>query len=372
MIPQATSEWETLIMSFASWLQNKTRRQVIRTRRRPELEVLEDRCLLSGGVLDPTFGTAGTVTTPVGTIDSADYSVATYPNAGNANDGKVVAAGYESSTKRGSIRDLDFAVVRYNLDGTLDRSFGGTGQVTTNLGTTTDVATAVVVQSDGKVVAAGYSGGDFAVVRYNANGTLDTSFGGTGKIITDFNRGSDAGWSMALQADGKIVVAGVTVPLKTANGDLAVARYNPNGTLDTSFGTGGKTTLTLASSLYTGADPVDVAIDTGTSALDPDAGKIVVAAEYGTTQASFAVVRLNPNGSPDTSFGTTGTGYVNLSTLFAKPSVAVQSDDRIVVAGSVQGAPGNGLEVALARLNPNGTPDAAFGSGGLVVTPLPT
>jgi uncharacterized delta-60 repeat protein len=327
----------------------------------PRLEALEDRRLLSGGVLDPTFGTGGVVTTSIGTADSAAYAVATYPNTGTANDGKIVAAGYTINPKKGNVGDENFAVARYNLNGTLDSSFGGTGAVTTNLGTTTDVATDVMVQPDGKVVAAGYSGGAFAVVRYNPNGTLDTSFGtrGTGEVITTIDRGSNYSWSMALQTDGKILVAGST----------AVVRYNANGTLDSSFGTGGKMTMPLATSLFNGASSVDLAIDTGTSPLDPDAGKIVVAAEYANTQASFAVVRLNPNGSPDTSFGNTGTGYVNLSTLIGKPSVAVQSDDRIVVAGLASAGPGAGYSIGLARLNPDGTPDTTFGSAGLVVTP---
>jgi uncharacterized delta-60 repeat protein len=338
----------------------------------PRLEVLEDRCLLSGGVVDPTFGTAGIVTTSIGSADSALFAVATYPAVGTANDGKVVAVGDTINPKKGPAGDENFAVVRYNLDGTLDKSFGGTGEVTTDLGTTTDVATDVAVQPDGKIVVAGfagYSGRNFALVRYNADGSLDTTFGGngTGMVTTahakkSSSAGTSDGWSLALQADGKIDLAGVS----------GVVRYNANGTLDASFGTGGIATFPLTSPLYEGAEPVDLAIDPGTSPLDPNAGKLVIAAEYGNTQASFAVVRLNANGSVDTSFGGTGTGYVNLSTPWGKPSVAVQSDDRIVVAGLAFAAPHSGYEIGLARLNSNGTPDMTFGSDGVATDPRTT
>src|SRR5262245_26181830 len=112
---------------------------------RPRLESLDDRCLLSGGVLDPTFGTGGIVTTSVGSQNSSRaLAVATYSNDGTANDGKVVAAGEAvTSLKRiggGWQPDEDFAVVRYNLDGSLDKSFGGSGKVTTDLGSLYDEA----------------------------------------------------------------------------------------------------------------------------------------------------------------------------------------------------------------------------------------
>jgi uncharacterized delta-60 repeat protein len=316
---------------------------------RPHLEALEDRCLLSGGVLDPTFGTAGVVLTSVPSSDQT-FAVATYPKAGTANDGKIVEAGMYYPN-RSSTPDI----LRYNLDGSLDASFGGNGQVT-NAGMTVHDVT---VQPDGKIVAAGTSG-QFAVVRYNVDGSLDTSFGGKGgkgEVTTAFTKNSGAqAERIALQTDGKILVAGWTV-YSTSIGwvtDLALVRYNLDGSLDAAFGTGGKVTEHFATSILQGTRFWDMAIDPGTNALDPNAGKIVVVANLNT---SGLVVRFNTNGSLDTSFG--GAGYVTAGTGSAF-SVAVQSDDRIVVAEGYLG---------VARFNPDGTPDATFGSGGIASPP---
>jgi uncharacterized delta-60 repeat protein len=334
-------------------------------RRRLQLEPLEGRTLLSAGQLDPTFGTGGLVTTLVGTYARA-FAVATYPNEGTANDGKIVATGdaYSSTSKTGTEY---MAVVRYNLDGTLDRTFGGTGEMMTTPGR----ALAVQVQPDGKIVAAGNSGDHFAVVRYNANGTPDTSFGSNGVVITTISKNSiDLIEAMVLQADGKIVVAGETNPSKTSNWDLALVRYNANGTLDGSFGTGGKVTTHFATPLDSHWNPrsVTLAVDPNTTPLDPYSGKLVIGAKV--TQAGAVIVRYNTNGTLDTGFGSNHTGYVNLGTLLSNPAVAVQADDAIVVAGSVNDVL-TGTDFILNRLNPDGTLDASFGSGGVVVTSSP-
>jgi len=342
------------------------------TRWRPCLEFLDDRCLPSGGVLDPTFGTAGVLTTNVGSYStSAAMAVATYPSVGSANDGKVVAAGSAVVSVKGQTADDDFAVVRYNLNGSLDTSFGGTGQVLTDLDSVLERVEDVAVQSDGKIVATGYSGSQFALVRYNADGSLDTSFGGTGKILSNITRQStDAAFRTSLQADGKIVVAGTTTARGTSNVDLFLVRYNSNGSLDTSFGTGGKVTAHFAyplSSLASGQG-FDLAIDPNTTPLDPNSGQILVVSQLksGSGFGPVVVIRYTTSGSLDTSFGG-GAGYVSLSTLNFAPAVAVQSDDRIVLCGNATTSNGFAVE----RLNAGGTPDATFGSGGLVVTPLP-
>jgi len=340
-------------------------------RRRLCVEALEDRWLLSGGALDPTFGTGGLVTTTVGS-DSRAYAVATYPNLGTANDGKIVAVG-DAYTTTGKTNSLDMAVARYNLDGTLDRTFGGSGEVLAGLGR----ALAVQVQPDGKVVAAGYAYGasweSFEVVRFNPDGTLDASFGSNGKVITGFSRGSsDIGEAMVLQADGKIVVAGQTKPTKTSYEDLALLRYNANGTLDTSFGLGGKASMRFASPIRGSIDPrsVNLALDPNTSPLDPNSGKLVVVAQLQSPVGAVAA-RFNTNGTLDTTFGTNHAGYVNLGNP-TFPSVAVQSDDRIVVAGTVNNLQTGNDDVGLDRLNPDGTLDASFGTGGVAVTSTPS
>jgi uncharacterized delta-60 repeat protein len=333
----------------------------------PRLEALEDRCLLSGGVLDPTFGSGGMVDTAIGSLDSAAYAVATYPAVGTANDGKVVVAGY-TFAKKGPVGNENFAVARYNLDGTPDLSFGGSGEVTTDLGTNFDVARDVAIQPDGKIVVAGYSGSTFAVVRYNSDGSLDTSFGGKtgkGKLLTQV---VGQGYSLALQSDGKIVVAGI-------GGGLAVVRYNADGTLDTSFGSAGETVVGFAEPVSVGsATNIDLAIDPGSGPTDPNAGKIVIGANLNdgsSNPLTYAVVRLNTNGTLDTSFA--GTGHTTFSTPNYFTSIAVQSDDRVVLAGSLVGAgTGTGPELDLARLNPDGTADATFGTGGFMLEPPPT
>jgi uncharacterized delta-60 repeat protein len=324
---------------------------------RPHLEVLEDRCLPSGGVLDPTtFGTGGAVISSLGS-STIPYAVATYPQAGTANDGKIVVAGMYA----GPNHKYQFGIVRYNLDGSLDTSFGSNGEVTGPLGE----ARAVLIQPDGKVLAAGDSGGyAFAVVRYNANGSLDTTFGSRGEATTTITaNGYDEIWAMGLQADGKIVVAGGTTPPNSAGSrQLAVLRYNANGTLDTSFGTGGKALNQLAlSPRGSGYMVMGLAIDPGT-------GQIVVEAAANSASGPYPtmVVRYTSAGVLDQSFAKTGAtpGYeifdgTTLPSLWSRGTVAIQpSDHKIVVAGGTYGS-----YEGLARLNTDGTLD-----GGLKVT----
>ena len=195
----------------------------------------------ASGALDATFGIGGKVTTDFAGDSDEARGVVLQP------DGKIVAAGAantEGSRDRGS--GGDFALARYNPNGALDATFGTGGKVTTDFNGDDDAAFGVVLQPDGKIVAAGaaktsYRGQDFALARYNPNGTLDATFGTGGKVTTDFNGDDDAAFGVVLQPDGKIVAAGAA---KTSyrGQDFALARYNPNGTLDATFGTGGKVT----------------------------------------------------------------------------------------------------------------------------------
>jgi len=268
------------------------------------------------GSLDTSFGGTGKVTTDFGGYYDSGYSLAL-----SGSSGKIVVAG---NTVPWGGAGNDVAVVRYNANGTLDTSFGGTGKVKTDLGGT-DSGNSVAVQSDGKVVVAGQSGKSIAVVRYNANGTLDTSFGGTGKVMTTIGSSNNNGAGVAVQGDGKIVVAG-----DSSNGsgfDIAVVRYNANGTLDTSLGGTGKVTTDLGGNDY------------GKSVKVQGNGKIVVAG-YSSIGSGYelAVVRYNANGTLDTSFG--GTGWqmpaFGNSRNFGN-SVAISGNDgKIVVAGESQ------------------------------------
>lgn len=189
------------------------------------------------GSLDPTFGTGGVVTTSIGTLNDYAFSVA-------IDDlGRVIAAGRTVNSS-----NIDMALVRYTSAGVLDTTFGNGGKVVTALGSSHDEAWSLAIQKDGKYVVAGETYGasgtaDFALVRYLDTGALDTSFNGTGKVVTSFGSGHDYAYSIAIQGNGKILAGGHA----TVSGayDFALARYNTDGSLDTTFNTTGKKTLSL-------------------------------------------------------------------------------------------------------------------------------
>jgi uncharacterized delta-60 repeat protein len=256
------------------------------------------------------------------------------------------------------------------VDGDLDPTFGTDGKVLTDFDHSTDIANAVAVQADGKLVVVGttyqdndFSGEDFAVVRYNPDGTLDQTFGAGGKVQTDFPGLASVASSIVIQPDGKIVVAGGAFPLFTFLGNFEIVRYNPNGSLDTSFGNGGIVTTTFPEGSYA----FDVA-------LQPD-GKIIAAGtvfvDFNPGESSntdFALARYNPDGSPDATFGNGG----QVSTDFVgfeddAFSVLIQPDGKIVAVGSAND-PATFYDFAAVRYLSNGTIDTTFGVAGKVRT----
>lgn len=294
------------------------------------------------------FGVNGKVTTPIGSGYEEIRAIAMQA------DGKIVAAGISNT---GSTNN--FAVVRYNTDGTPDNTFDGDGKQVTVFGAGTyDVANAVALQSDGKIVLSGYTinGGNynFAVARYNTDGTPDNTFDGDGKLTTDLG-GFDVAYGMALQTDGKIIVAGQSGP--GGNGDFTAVRYNTDGSLDNSFDGDGK-----------------LVVVTGTNqgiiravAVQPD-GKIIFAGHsHNGSNYDFCLVRCNTNGTPDNGFGTNGKVITAIGTgTDVVLSVALQADGKIIAAGSNNN--GSKGDFALARYTTNGTLDNTFGSGGKVTT----
>jgi len=319
---------------------------------RPRIDALEDRKLLNAGALDTAFGGTGMVTTAI-QQDSGSQAVAVQ------SDSKVVPVG---STNKGASPD-HFAIARYNADGSLDSTFGSGGIVIVPLSTINDLAYAVAIQpADGKIVGAGEAVvpgtkkgqqlDDWAIVRLNTNGTLDTTFGaGKGYVLTNFGQTLEGATAIALQSNGQIVVAGY------AGTGIGIVRYNADGSLDTSFGTGGEVVNTGIALQFGGQM---VAID---SFCDID---IVGSSTVGST-TEMAVARYLPNGTLDPRFGTGGvvdilpSGAIN---SIAR-SVGLQSTGQIVVWGQ-----GNypsskpPLVPTLVRLNTNGTLDSTFGSGG--------
>jgi uncharacterized delta-60 repeat protein len=297
----------------------------------------------ANGTIDTSFGTGGIVTTAFGVSAEATSAVV-------QSDGKIVAAGF-ANLGGGDY----FALVRYNSNGTIDTSFGTGGKVTTaflSQGFSLAKVNSVSLQPDGKIVAAGNAavggGFDFALARYNSNGTLDASFGTGGQLTTDFAGANDQADSVSVQPDGKIVAAGAAGKFINRGFDFGLARYNSNGMLDTSFGTSGKVTTDFA-----GSD--DVPSDASSIAVQGD-GKIVVIGRTlvavnqsdGALIYNFALARYNNNGTLDTSFGTSGKATTDFAGGNDVPfSVAVEPDGNIVLTG---GATVNGhSDFALAR-----------------------
>ena len=258
--------------------------------------------------------------------------------------------------------------------GDLDPAFGIGGKTTTAFDSAASEIHDVVEQPDGKIVAVGYaqngSSRDFALARYNADGSLDGSFGTGGRVLTDFSSNNDEARSVALQSDGKIVVGGYSFQ---SNRDFAAARYTPTGTLDTTFSTDGKVTHNFGAN----DDANDVVIQTVGGSE-----RILLAGQAGT---SFGLVRFNSSGALDTGFGTINQGTRTGSTTFdfgtledGATAVAIQSDSKIVVAGFTTNNNGTTTvttddhkDFAVARYTAAGDPDT-FGTSGKVTTNIST
>ena len=302
------------------------------------------------GVLDPTFGSGGVVIAPIGSGDDFGQAVALQA------DDRIVVAGYSVA-----VND-DFSVARFDLDGDLDPTFGGSGKVIVPIGSDVDRAFAAAVQSDQKIVVAGFrrEGGSeaFALARFNPNGSLDTDFDGDGKVVTAIGTLEDVAQAVAMQDDDKIVVAGFS--RSGANKDVALVRYNPNGSLDTTFSGDGKVTLGIG----TGNDEaLAVAID--------DDDRIVVAGYAGTARDMF-VARFTPAGSLDPTFnGGTGLRLITFGTGDESgQALALQSDGSILVAGYAR--IGTVDNVAVARVDENGLLDATLDGDGKLTTAIGT
>jgi uncharacterized delta-60 repeat protein len=303
------------------------------------------------GSLDTSFSGDGRVQTNFTGSDGAN-DVALQGN-------KIVVAG-RSLDDTGTAH---FALARYNPDGSLDPNFSGDGKRTTIFGSSGEQgATGVALQSDGKIVAVGTTneGGsdDFALARYRLDGSLDPSFSGDGKQTTDFGfEELDQAFGVAIQADGKIMVVG--------DGGFvaffALARYNPDGTLDPSFSGDGRHQVSFVGG-------PDTANEATAVALQGD-GKIVAvgrAGNFATGDVDFALARLNANGSLDTSFSGDGRQTTSFSEggFDGATDVAIQANGRIVAVGVASGGGATGDDFGLARYNANGSLDTSFSGDG--------
>jgi uncharacterized delta-60 repeat protein len=301
------------------------------------------------GSLDTNFNGSGIVTTSVGNgYEEVGFSIVLQP------DQKIVVAGAGTRTGMSS----DFAVVRYNPDGSLDTNFNGSGIVTTSIKVDSR-ASSVALQADNKLVVVGVaidpaipSQSTFAVVRYNQDGSLDTDFKGTGIVTTAIGT-SDSGQAVLLQPDGKIIVAG------TSSSQIAALRYTMTGNLDTDFKGTGVVTTPIGSS------------SEGTAAVLQRDGKIVVAGSSGTgMNTDFALVRYQSDGALDKTFNGTGIVTTDISSRFDKAyAVAIQPNNKIVVAGVSDFDMYTG-DFAMVRYNSDGSLDTTFGRGGIITTTI--
>ncbi|MCA1624576.1 MAG: FG-GAP-like repeat-containing protein [Acidobacteria bacterium] len=280
------------------------------------------------GSLDASFGTGGGVTT----------SVAHQTNASSLaiqTDGRIVVAGAACGASGG----CDFTVVRYTVTGALDTSFDGDGKAVIDFGNNTDWAHDVAVQPDSKIVLAGLTvssaGTRLALARLNSSGSLDSSFDNDGRLVLGVNSAASA---VVIQTDGKIIAAGRI-------GNSALVRFHADGSLDSSFDSDG-IVITSEADNYKEVT------------LQSD-GKIVAVSQ---ANSSFAVARYNSNGSLDTSFGGNGIVITSFGEKASAYSLAIQSNGKIIAGGS------SGDNFALVRYNPNGSLDTSFGTGGKVTT----
>ena len=300
---------------------------------------------------DSTFGEDGKVITSFG-HEAVPRNVILQP------DGKAVVVGYANSTNR------DWAIVRYNADGNKDTYFGNNGVVLKDFGGHygghDDFLTGISLRLDGKIVLGGSSTSSpsnrprWTLAQYNSDGTLDTDFGAGGIIITTIRSGFIIEYinDLILQPDNKILAVGVS---HVGDTDVALARYNPDGSLDTTFSTDGIVTT-----------PIGGSNDRGMVAVLQENGKIVVLGDFDAGgQDKIFLVRYNPDGSLDNSFGSGGKVITQIDGYDRGNAIAIQPDGKIVVSGLTNIT--TSLDTYIARYNSNGTLDDVFGNNGKVI-----
>jgi len=306
-----------------------------------ELENMEARALLNGAGLDANFGNNGLATMDFGGSDSGT-AVAL------VSGGKVLMAG-----RAWNGNDYDFGVVRFNSNGTLDTSFGNSGMAVTDLGSMFDTPYAMAVQTNGKIVVVGQTEGvgyDFGIVRYNSDGTLDEGFGDMGKVVVDFGESYDLAYGVTVHASGKITVAGTACD---GGFRVGLVQLNSNGSLDDTFGDGGKVITSYGSMDLEGYTLISMG------------GKLLVggyAYDWDNNASHVMLARYNSDGSLDTSFS--GDGIVVSDLGNSDESIhglALMADGSIVAAGT------GGGDYLVAKYSADGVLDDSFGNHGKVM-----
>jgi uncharacterized delta-60 repeat protein len=359
---------------------------------RPQAEGLEGRQLLSAGALDTTFNSTGYALPGPATADAVQVD----------SSGNILAAGYTGGS------NSDFRVVRLTPTGNLDNSFGTNGSVTTDFAGQYDAANDMALHANGQIVVAGiathldavtvghktvyYQDRDFGLVRYNPNGTLDTSFGNGGEVTTNIstytgsgsvNYKEDDAYAVAIQDDGNIIVGGKSF-IGASQTEGVLARYlgapttingvtYPAGSLDPTFGTGGILQISVPNFSSDGVWDVQILRDPNPandkivtmeapSALDPSNNR----------HWSVSVARYNLNGTPDNTFGTNGRTTTTMSGQIYVWGMALESDGSVVVGGYYDNQNGSPTPLALIQYTAAGALDSSFGTGGVALYPDPS
>lgn len=310
------------------------------------------------GALDPTFNPqgpiAGVVSTAVSEGRDLAQAVVVQP------DNKIVAAGLAFN----GLIDV-IALVRYNNDGSLDSSFGDNGIVLTETSNGNSYAYSVTLDAENRILITGSAQSekgnyDFIVARYNTNGSLDKTFGNNGIVLTDFEDRFDQANKILVQPDNKILVVGLARPAE-GNPALALARFNNDGSLDTSFGQGGKVLTMLDDSTHQ-------ALGLGIQ----DDGKIVISGFIlvKKSQSRIILLRYNNDGSLDNAFGENGVVETQFEPLSFGTSLVIQPDNKIAIAANIITSGFNYAVPGVVQYNADGTLDTSFGSNGLAVVDI--
>ena len=355
------------------------------------------------GTLDGSFGIDGIITMDINNSNDAMKSILTQP------DGKIIVAGYSSDMEANM-----FCLLRFNGDGTIDDGFGSNGVVITTF-PYTSIASEIALQSDGKIIAAGHTWGgsqnNFALARYNPDGTLDSSFGNSGTVSTSFPERSGVARTLKIQDNGKIIAGGHVYTLYDDFDEFALARYNTDGSLDLTFGSGGQVTTSFGAgtrnwinsiqiqengkivaggfSNYSGAlarynstGALDLSFGSNglvttdvpnttqglinALAISPD-GSIFAGGYSVDTLSDFTVVKYDSQGIPDNTFGVNGILVTQISSENdAITDILIQPDHKILVGGNT--SENSVSHFALARFDGTGDPDPTFGTNGVVIT----
>ncbi|HEX5155293.1 MAG TPA: T9SS type A sorting domain-containing protein [Parafilimonas sp.] len=297
----------------------------------------------TNGKLDASFGTGGKVITDLGGDETA--------RSVNLSGGKIIVAGYASS---------GFCVIRYNLFGKVDSSFGTNGKTITDFNGNGGLCYASAIQTNRKIVAVGTSAGNFVIVRYNANGKIDKTFGVKGILIADSSNGfSNVARAVSLQPDGKIIAVGYSGPFGSRK--FLVTRINTNGTLDSTFGRNGKTYTDFSN--FFALDNLAFAMAISST------GKIYAGGQSSGNETNnfsqFSLARYRATGKLDKSFSSDGKVLTDFDGFDdGANAIVVMPDGKIIVAGTLYSQQLTGI----LRFNLDGSPDASFGNNGKLTT----